>query len=79
MALPRIGFVGLCVRRDGIRLPVRTHVKPGWRSDLNIVGMWWLAFGAWPNLEPSSPRQPDRWSDGDNEEFKKLLAKQRRP
>jgi hypothetical protein len=45
---------------------------------VNLVGMWWLAFGDWPSMQPPSPRDLDRWSSADNEEFKKLLKQRLR-
>jgi predicted PurR-regulated permease PerM len=40
---------------------------------VNLAGVWWLAFGEWPAMQPPSPRQMDQWSDADNKKFKELL------
>jgi hypothetical protein len=45
---------------------------------VNLFGLWMLAFGKWPAMEPPAPRDLDQWSDADNRAFKELLDKQRR-
>jgi hypothetical protein len=44
---------------------------------VNLAFLWVFAFSKWP-IDPVSPREADKWSEGDKETFRKMLAEQRK-
>jgi len=47
----------------------------------NLFGLWMLAFSRGPQdqVDKMAPRQADKWSDADNDQFKRLLKERLGP